>query len=169
MSETTRPRSKPGRPSQIEDPEFAKMVAELFAAGLSRQAMIDELESNGVVVKDKDTISRWRKDARVKVHIQQITADRTIQISRKIDSIIEGRLSQAEKLDIRDLIAIRKEYGGASVARTDVADDSVTAGAIKRMEEDPEYAIRLQKFIQGATDVEEPESSPVVPDSPFGI
>lgn len=140
---------KGGRPSKLADPEFAKLVAGLFADGLSRQAMLEVLQDGGFDVKDPDTISRWRKDPRVKPLVAKIIEDRAIQISRKIDSVIEARLAHAEELDTETLLKIRKEYGGATVGRREIEEDSVTQGAISAIESDPEFADKLAKVLSG--------------------
>lgn len=137
--------SKRGRPSRLDDPEQLRLIAELFAAGYSRQAMCDELE-----VKDKDTITRWRRDPRVKAIVTKLIEDRAIQISRKIDSVIEGRLSRAEDMKIVDLIAIRKEYGGSKVQSKEVADDATINDAIEALEANPDLADDLEALLQKA-------------------
>lgn len=146
----------------LENADFAKFVAELFASGMGRESMLAELQEAGYDVRDKDTITRWRRDPRIKALVQKIIEDRTLQISRKIDAIIEGRLSQAKDLPIKDLIAIRKEYGGSAVVRKEVADDNITADALKTMEERPEFANELEAFLRGdLKPSEEPEPSDV--------
>lgn len=139
-----------GRPSRLSDPAFLKRVAACFYAGLSREVMCTELD-----VKDPDTITRWRRDPRVKAIVGKLNEDRALQISRKVDATIEGRLSQPEKLKIDDLIRIRKEYGGTSVGRREVADDDTVSDAMDRLAEDPELADKLRELLEG-TPAEEP-------------
>lgn len=135
-------RYKRGRPSRLEDPEFLQLVAECFAAGMSRQEMCDELD-----VADKDTITRWRRDARVKAKVMKLIQDRAIQISRKIDSVIEGRLAHTDDMSIEELIKIRKEYGGASVQRREVADDATVHEALEALEDNPELVEEIEKLL----------------------
>lgn len=142
--------AKRGRPSQLNDPAVVKLTADLFANGFSRAAMIDELAEAGIVVKDVDTITRWRRDPRVKAIVTKLIEDRTLEISRKVDSILAGRLTNAESIPTEVLLKIRKEFGGSVVARTDV-DDSVTADAIKTMEENPNFAQELDDLLSGKT------------------
>lgn len=142
--------NRAGRPSKLRDPEFLRLVAECFAAGMSREDMCKVCD-----VKDKDTITRWRRDPRVKALVSKLIEDRAIQISRKVDAVIEGRLAHAEDLDTDILLKIRKEYGGATVGRREIADDAVTAGALRAMEEDPDL---LEKMV-GLLD-QEAESNP---------
>lgn len=133
-----------GRPSRLNDPGFLQLVAECFAAGMSRQAMCDELD-----VGDKDTITRWRRDPRVKAKVQKLIEDRAIQISRKIDSVIEGKLSMAADMSIDELIKIRKEYGGSRVSSKELADDATVDQAVDALEQDPELADKLAALLNG--------------------
>lgn len=146
---TTRRRGR-GAPSLIDNPVFAKTVSDLIANGLSRQAILDELTDGGIEVKDKDTITRWKRDPRIKALVGKLIDDRAMQISRKVDSVIEGRLSQAENLPTEVLLKIRKEYGGATVQRKEIADDAVTAAALNTMENDPTFAEEFEKLLTGA-------------------
>jgi hypothetical protein len=107
------------RPNPLADPEFAKEVAEMFAAGASRQDMCDALG-----VKDRDTITRWRRDPRVKAIALKIIEDRVLQVTRKVDGVIAERLEHANEMTIQELIMIRKEFlGGALRAQTEKADE----------------------------------------------
>lgn len=123
-----------GRPSPLADPEFAKSVAQAFVDGHSRAEMCEIFD-----VKDPNTISRWRRDSRVKVHTLPLAEDRVIQISRKIDSTIEARLQHTEKLSIKELLDIRKEFlGGALRAQTEKADDEVVGQAQALIDDNPD-------------------------------
>jgi transposase-like protein len=97
-------------------------------------------------VKDPNTISRWRRDARVKKHTLPLAEDRIVQISRKIDSTIEARLQHTDKLSIKELLDIRKEFlGGALRAQTEKADDEVIGQAQTLLEENPDA---VKKFLE---------------------
>jgi hypothetical protein len=141
-----------GRPSRLQDPEFLKLTAECFAAGMSRQAMMEELG-----VKDRDTITRWRRDPRVKELVKKLIEDRVIQISRRVDSVIEGRLTHADKLSTEELIKIRKEYGGAVTARTEKADDALD-GAWAALQENPDFVEELEQLMSRAESAQEAKS-----------
>src|SRR5881392_3522777 len=95
------------RPNPLADPAFAKAVAEMFAAGASRQDMCDAFG-----VKDKDTITRWRRDPRVKSYALKIIEDRILQVTRKVDGVIAERLEHAHEMTVQELILIRKEFLG---------------------------------------------------------
>ncbi len=145
MSETGL-RGKPGPKGKLADPTFLKLVATCFANGMSRGAMCDELG-----VSDLNTITKWRQDPRVKAIVKRLLEDRVIQVSRRIDSIIEGRLTQAETMDTNTLLRIRKEYGGAAVARTEKADDATVQEAMNAIEEDPDLPEKLARLLSGAS------------------
>lgn len=141
----------PGRPSRLKDPAFLKLVSECFAAGMSRKAIAEECDC------DKETVSRWRKDPRVKAQVTRLIEDRAIQISRKIDAVIEGRLSQAENLKIQDLITIRKEYGGSRVASKEI-DDNMVNEAVNALEQNPMLAKELEDLVRRSQEQRPQES-----------
>lgn len=133
------------RPNPLADPEFAKQVAELFAAGASRQDMCDILG-----VKDRDTITRWRRDPRVKSYALKIIEDRILQVTRKVDGVIAERLEHAEEMTIQELIMIRKEFlGGALRAQTEKADEATIAEGQDWLEKNPEAADQLDRMLRG--------------------
>lgn len=126
------------RPHPLNDPDFAKLVAQSFANGLSRAEMCEEFS-----VKDPDTISRWRRDPRVKRYIFKIMEDRVIAITRRIDSKIEAIL-QYQDLDVKDLLAIRKEFlGGALRAQSEKADEQTIGEAQDWADENPDLLQEL--------------------------
>lgn len=131
--------------SRLADPEFLKLTATLFANGLSRQAMADELG-----IKDLATITKWRRDPRIRAQVTRLLEDRIIQVSRRVDSIIEGRLAHAEQMDTETLLKIRKEYGGAAVARIEKTDEDTVQQAMTAIEEDPELPDKLAKLLNGS-------------------
>jgi hypothetical protein len=133
------------RPNPLADPEFAKQVAELFAAGASRQDMCDILG-----VKDRDTITRWRRDPRVKSYALKIIEDRILQVTRKVDGVIAERLEHAEEMTITELLAVRKEFlGGALRAQTEKADEATIAEGQDWLEKNPEAADQLDRMLRG--------------------
>lgn len=133
------------RPNPLADPEFAKEVAEAFAAGAGRQDMCDMFG-----VKSKDTITRWRRDPRVKSHALKIIEDRVLQVTRKVDGVIAERLEHAADMTIQELIMIRKEFlGGALRAQTENADENTIVEAQKFLEENPDAALQLERILAG--------------------
>lgn len=137
-----------GRPNPLANPDFAKSVAEAFVSGLSRQEMCDLFG-----VKDRDTITRWRRDPRVKVHAFKLIEDRVLQVTRRVDAVIAERLENASELSIDELIKIRKEFlGGALRAQTEKADEATITEAMQAIEDNPEFAEELQKLLKGNKD-----------------
>lgn len=79
------------------------MLAELYATGATREQMSE------VMGVHKDTISSWCQRPDIQTLVTEISQQRANKIVRKIDSTIEGRLQNAEKLDTKELLDIRKE------------------------------------------------------------
>lgn len=137
--------NKKGRPSYLNDPDVFPIICMLFASGLGRERMQEELKDLGYEVRDPATITRWRRDPRVKAAVGKLIEDRAIQVSRKIDAIIEGRLSNAaEHMSMKDLIMIRKEFGGSTLGRKEISGDEFTVEAMKEIENDPDLADKLE-------------------------
>lgn len=108
-------------------------------------------------MSDRDTISRWRRDPRVRERVKKIIEDRAIQVSRRVDSVIEGRLAHAKDMTIDELIKIRKEYGGQVVARSEKVDDAFE-GAWAALQDNPDLAEDLEKLFRAAEQAEEAKS-----------
>lgn len=133
------------RPTPLADPEFAKQVAEAFAAGQSRKQMCALFE-----VKDPDTITRWRRDPRVKAYALKIIEDRVLQVTRRVDGVISERLEHADTMTIVELLAIRKEFlGGALRMQTEKADDGTINEAASFLEKNPNAAEELDRMLSG--------------------
>lgn len=154
-----------GRPSKLDDPQELKQIAEAFANGCTRDDMCEMFG-----VSDPGTITRWRKDVRVKAEVRKIIDDRILRISSKTDFVIEGRLNQSSgEMSVDDLIKIRKEFGGSALARRDVDADAATQGAMEALEENPELLEQISLLIAGGHKVvraEDDEAALDVPDAP---
>lgn len=134
------------RPNPLADPEYAQQVAELVAEGSTRK---DVAEAFGV--KDLDTITRWKRDIRVKSRVEKIIRDRAIEVSTKVDAQIQQRLQNPENLTTKDLLDIRKEFVGERArAKLDRADDETITQAAEALERDPELAAKIQRLVQAA-------------------
>ncbi len=100
-------------------------------------------------VRDRDTITRWRRDARVKARVLKIIEDRILQVDRRVTSVIAGRLQNADKMSIPDLLAIRKEFvGGRLRAQSEKADDETIGEAMDWLEENPQKADQLDELLR---------------------
>lgn len=132
------------RPTPLADPAFAQKVAEAFADGCSRAQMCEMFG-----VRDRDTITRWRRDQRVKVRALKIIEDRVLQVTRKVDGVIAARLEDAENMTVQELLMIRKEFlGGALRAQTEKADDETISEMQTWLEEHPEAADQMDELLR---------------------
>lgn len=68
------------------------------------------------------TITQWRKDARVRAGVARILEGRVQQVTSKIDSVIAGRLENADTMDTELLLKIRKEYLGGHLRELTTGD-----------------------------------------------
>lgn len=133
------------RPNPLADPDFAKKVAEAFVTGLSRQEMADMFG-----VRDLDTITRWRRDARVKAIAFKLIEDRVLQVTRRVDATIAARLESPDQLTTRELLEIRKEYlGGKLREQHERADDETVHEAMDWLTENPDAAAELERLLAG--------------------
>lgn len=134
-----------GRPNPLDDPTFASAVAEMFATGASRAEMCTIFN-----VKDKDTITKWRRDPRVKAIIWKLTEDRILQVTRKVDAVITNRLEKAENMTVQELLAIRKEFLGGSLRdKTQNIDEDTVNEAHALLERDPGMIEKLNEIFSG--------------------
>ena len=132
-----------GRPSRLADAEFCDRVAEMFADGASRKEMMEALG-----MKDPKTITTWRKDPRIDSRVRKLINARVTMITSKVDAVLSARLQHSEKLTIKELIDIRKEYlGGAMREATERADDSVLTAAMEALERDPELLEKMSALL----------------------
>lgn len=105
-------------------------------------------------VKDKDTITRWRRDPRVKAYALKIIEDRVLQVTRKVDGVIAARLEYAEKMTIQELLLIRKEFlGGALRAQTEKADEETVQEAQAFLESNPDAMSQLEAMLRGEKEI----------------
>jgi transposase-like protein len=143
------------RVSPFVDPEFTKAVAQAFVDGLSRKEIAEMFGRH-----DLDTITRWRRDPRVKAYALKLIEDRILQVTRKTDAIIAQRLQDSDKLSVQEVIMIRKEFlGGALRSQTEKADAETIQEAQTWLENNPEAADELEKLLSGET------KSPVIPEA----
>jgi len=133
------------RPSMLQDPERCKQIAEAFVAGQTRAEMCKMFG-----VKNLDTITRWRRDPRVKGFALKLIEDRVLQVTRKVDAVISERLEHAEDMTTKELIEIRKEFlGGALRMQHEKADDETMHDAMTWLDENPGAAEELEKLLTG--------------------
>jgi transposase-like protein len=134
-----------GRPNPLADPDFAQSVAEAFVAGQTRRQMCDLFG-----VSDPDTITRWRRDARVKAIAFKLIEDRVLQVTRRVDAVIAERLENASEMTTKELLEVRKEYlGGKLREQHEKADDETVHEAQDWLSSNPEEAAELERILAG--------------------
>lgn len=133
-----------GRISQLNDPEFAQQVAELYAAGTSKKEMAETLGCY------PDTIPRWVRDPRVQAYVTRITQERVNRITRRVDSEMEARLAHVSGWDLQDLLKVRKEYLERALKAGDAGTNvaATTDELSEAMDADPELAEQLRKLVE---------------------
>jgi transposase-like protein len=132
------------RPHMLADPEKARQVAELFVAGCTRQEIADTMG-----VTDLETVTRWRRDPRVKAIAHKLIDDRVLQITRKVDGVIAERLEHTSEMTVRELLDIRKEFlGGKLRQRTEDVDDGTTMEALEAIEGDEDFMDKVERLFQ---------------------
>lgn len=132
--------------SRIDDPGYAEALAELAAAGLSHEEIAVGLADG----THKDTVRRWLRHPKVQAHLSRLREERVNRVTRKIDQVIEGRLSDPNALrsmDMKDLVALRRELLGPAAQRVVVsrgADEAeATAELMGLLARNPELAQAL--------------------------
>jgi hypothetical protein len=126
-----------GRPHALSNPEFCQKVAEGFAEGWSRQQMADHFD-----IKDLATITRWRKDPRIKPLLTTLINDRVREVTRKVDAKIAAVLER-DDLTVTELLAIRKEFLGGALRQEAEKADGETIQQAMQAAEDPGFQEKL--------------------------
>jgi predicted transcriptional regulator len=135
-----------GRRAYISDPNFAQSVAELYAVGLSHKAIAEEL---GV---HSDSVSNWVRDPRIQARVHRITLERIQRITRKVDESIEGRLAYVEKMDLKDLLDIRKEFvKSLPQGKTETDASGAASEVAEAMDQDPAFAEELARLVEASS------------------
>lgn len=141
------PRRHPsmGRPHALSNPDFCREIAAAFVAGITRSQMAEMFDVA------ESTISRWRRDPRIKPHAMKMIEDRVLSVTRKVDSEIEARLQYASDLTVKELLEIRKEFlAGTLRQKMEAIDDETMTEAMKLLEDNPELTTQLAAVIDGS-------------------
>jgi hypothetical protein len=135
-----------GRPSLLDDPEMRETIAAAFADGWTREQMCA-----GFGIKDPKTITRWRHDPRIKTIARRIINDRVQAIASKTDSEIARRLQEPEKLTVKEMLDIRKEFlGGQLRDETEQIDEATINEAMSLLEDDPDAVDEMRELLSRA-------------------
>lgn len=133
-------------PSRIDNPEYAEAVAKLLSEGLTNADTAEALGDG----THPDTVKKWAKNPKIQAIRTRLTQERVNRVTAKLDSVIEGRLSDADAIkamDIKDLVALRRELLGPAAQRLVVhrgADEaSATMELMQTLAANPELAAAL--------------------------
>src|SRR3954471_9281901 len=107
-----------------EGEERRNELADLLAAGARRPSIAAAF---GVHV---DTVSTWTGRADIQAMVTERIRQRANRMVRSIDATLEGKLQHADKLDIKDLLDIRRAL---VPARMDIRDDRERDAALEEM------------------------------------
>jgi len=136
------------RVSKLKDPDFAREVAEAYVLGMTRAEMAIRFDCH------PDTITVWKRDLRVRTIAKQLHEDRIMEMTRKVDAEMQGRLNsqKIQAMDDETLLKFRKELLGDK--RTIELSGAVDTGAAKgdlwkSLDSDPELAIKLAALLSG--------------------
>ena len=133
-----------GRPHFLREEGNAQAVATAFVAGMTRPEMAELFNVS------EDTITRWRRDPRIKPHVFKLIEDRVLTVTRKTDSEIEKRLGSPDQLTIKELLEIRKEFlAGTLRQKMEAIDDETMSEAMELLEKAPELAEQLVSLMDG--------------------
>lgn len=166
-----------GRPSLLDKQEgMIEFVAELYASGMTKAAMIEELP-----ISDRATLNNWIKDERVSMKVEDILREKSLRIRRKVDAELEARVSDKRRLQMmppETLLKIRSELSKDFPEKTAsdaehvkiieqlyllAATNEAAAELIQKLNLDPEGTITATgEEVQDAEVVEEEDVPPPI-------
>jgi hypothetical protein len=137
-----------GRISRLNDPDFAREVAEAYVLGMSRPEMAARFDVH------IDTITAWKRDLRVRTVAKTLHEDRIMEMTRKVDAEMQARLNsnRIKEMDDETLIKFRKELIGdkKTIELSGAIDTSAAKGDLwKTLDQDPELAMKLAGLMSG--------------------
>ena len=141
-----------GRPSYLDNDAIFEIFCQAEASGMTREQALDLiLEETGTEVKQVKTVSEWRKNPRVKRRVAEITRERAIKVAREIDTELERRMAEADKIPTEVLLKMRKEFVGDNLrAKLDEADENTVGEMRDWAAENPDLAKALaDSFFSG--------------------
>lgn len=135
-----------GRPSRLADPGFVDLLATMLINGQTREQICKELN-----VGDAGTVSKWKKDPRVKAAADKLIKDRILVITARTDAAIMRRLENADEMTVKEILEVRKEFlGGKMRDRTEDIDEETVNEMQDWLSENPDDADALEKMLSGA-------------------
>lgn len=121
------PKTGPGRPSPMDDPEQQATIADMFGKGASRA------EIAKVVGVHRDTVTKWIRRPDMQALITAVRAERANRVIRTVDAAIMAHLETEEaraKLSLKELLDIRKTFQPTTIEVGRVGDTDAAALAV---------------------------------------
>lgn len=135
----------PGRPSRLADPEFVEHLAICVANGMTREAICEEIGA-----KDVGSITRWKRDPRVKAAVQKVIKDRITLITSRTDAAILKKLDDADNLTVKEIVLIRQQFLGGKMRETIEDVDEETVNDLQDwLSKNPDDAAALDELLSG--------------------
>lgn len=132
-----------GRTWQLEKENRVDEFAQAYAEGLSREQLA------GIFDCSVESITNWSKRPEIQRRVSALNTERANRVLRAVDTALENRLRNVEKLDIETLLKIRKEFAGDKLEITTKVDQNELAQELwEKLDSDPEAIDRL---MAGAT------------------
>lgn len=128
--------------------DLRDVVAEAYAGGANNQEIANIINAIYPELNVyKDTILEYRRHPAVLAIIRRLIEERHNRVVRKVDSKIEERLRNADKMDVKTLLEIRKTLAGDKHIIDDKRPEDGQRSAVEELfdaaQEDPEMAERI--------------------------
>lgn len=127
-----------GRTWQLEKEGRVDEFAQAYAEGLNREQLA------GMFDCSVESITNWSKRPEIQRRVSALNTERANRVLRAVDTALENRLRNVEKLDIETLLKIRKEFAGDKLEITTKVDQNELAQELwEKLDSDPEAIDRL--------------------------
>lgn len=129
-------------------PELRELVAEMYANGADNQTIANAINAKFPEQNvHKNTIIIYRRHPEVLSKIRRLIDERHTRVIRTVDSKLEERLRNADVMDVKTLLEIRKTLAGEKHVIDDQRPEdggrSMTEELFDLADEDPEAAERI--------------------------
>jgi hypothetical protein len=118
----------------------------MLVNGQTREQICKELN-----VGDPSTITKWKKDPRVKASADKLIKDRILVITARTDAAIMRRLENADEMTVKEILEVRKEFlGGKMRDRTEEIDEETVNDLQDWLSQNPDDAAALEDMLSGS-------------------